>query len=339
MLTVVAEFSSLWSEAVERLYLTLRDSYGYLGIYGLREIGRGLDARVYRGESALLGPVAVRVPHARWLSSGNETRLDTRLQLRQDFDLSRHLRAHGLPVPEVFTAHTSGPGADFTIAEYVESDDTELPDDEFGRLVRAIHEIPAPALDLVCMESRDDADQVLAQRIGERLRNLGAVTELDVPFPDVRAALAADPGDGLPRRLLHMDLRKENILVRAGRPVAILDWSNALVGDPALDLARAAEYGSLTPAALAAYGDAGGFTMSALTVPSPRQAVYRLDTAVMLSHVFLDGAPDQAKARHYIERTKSLCRRLACGTGSGLGGRDGEGRKVTVLLAGRGRVV
>jgi Ser/Thr protein kinase RdoA (MazF antagonist) len=136
-----------------------------------------------------------------------------------------------------------------------------------------------------------------------------------------------------------MDLRKENILVRAGRPVAILDWSNALVGDPALDLARAAEYGSLTPAALAAYGDAGRFTMSPLTVPSPRQAVYRLDTAVMLSHVFLDGAPDQAKARHYIERAKSLCRRLACDTGSGLGGRGGEGRKVTVLLAGRGRVV
>jgi aminoglycoside phosphotransferase (APT) family kinase protein len=313
LLTVVAEFSSLWSEAVERLYLTLRDSYGYLGISGLREIGRGLDARVYRGESALLGPVAVRVPHARWLSSGNETRLDTRLQLRQEFDLSRHLRAHGLPMPEVFAAHTSGPGAGFTIAEYVESDDTELPDDEFGRLIRAIHEVPAPPLDLVGMESRDDADQVLGKRIGERLRNLGAVTELDVPFPDVRAALAADPGDGLPRRLLHMDLRKENILVRAGRPVAILDWSNALVGDPALDLARAAEYGSLTPAALAAYGDAGRFTMSPLAVPSPRQAVYRLDTAVMLSHVFLDGAPDHAKARHYIERTKSLCRGLACG--------------------------
>jgi aminoglycoside phosphotransferase (APT) family kinase protein len=253
------------------------------------------------------------VPRARWLNSGNETRLDTRLQLRQEFDLSRHLRAHGLPVPEVFAAHASGTGAGFTIAQYVESDDSELPDDEFGRLIRAIHEIPAPPLDLVCMQSREDADQVLAERIGDRLKKLAAVTELDVPFPDIRAALGADRGDGLPRRLLHMDLRKENILVRGGRPVAILDWSNALIGDPALDLARAAEYGSLTPAALAAYGEAGNFTMSSLTPLTPRQAVYRLDTAVMLSHVFLDGAPDQAKARHYIGRTKSLCRRLAGG--------------------------
>jgi aminoglycoside phosphotransferase (APT) family kinase protein len=313
LLTVLAAFSSLWSEAAERLSLTLRDACGHLEITGLREIGHGLDARVYRGESASLGPVAIRVPRARWLSSGNEAQLDTRRQLRQDFDLSRHLRAHGLPVPEVFATHTSGPGPDFTIAEYVESDDSELPDREFGRLIRAIHEIPAPPLDLVGMESCDDADQVLAERIGDRLKNLAAVTGLDVRCPDIRAVLAADRGDGLPRRLLHMDLRPENILVRGGRPVAILDWSNALIGDPALDLARAAEYGSLTPAALAAYRDPGGFTMSPLTALSPRQAVYRLDTAVMLSHVFLDSAPDQAKARHYIERTKTLCRRLAGG--------------------------
>jgi aminoglycoside phosphotransferase (APT) family kinase protein len=163
------------------------------------------------------------------------------------------------------------------------------------------------------MESRDDADEVLAERIVDRLKNLAAVTELGVEFPDIRGVLAADRGDGLPRRLLHMDLRPDNILVRAGRPVAVLDWSNALIGDPALDLARAAEYGSLTPAALAAYGDPSRFTMSPPTALSPRQAVYRLDTAVMLSHVFLDGAPDQAKARHYIERTKSLCGSLAGG--------------------------
>jgi hypothetical protein len=30
----------------------------------------------------------------------------------------------------------------------------------------------------------------------------------------------------------------------------------------------------------------------------------------MLSHVFLDDAPDEAKARHYAERTKNLCRLL-----------------------------
>ena len=298
---------------MDQLSATLRDRYGHLGITGLREIGHGMEMRVYRGESAALGPVAIRVPHTRWLNSGNEDQVDTRPLLRQDFELSRHLRAHGLPVPEVFVLHASGTGPDFTIAQYVESDDSELAEREFGRLIRAIHEIPVPELGLVCMESHEDADQLLAERIGDRLKNLAALTELGTGFPDIRAVLAADRDAGLPRRLLHMDLRPENILVRSGRPVAILDWSNALVGDPALDLARTAEYGSLTPAVLAGYGDPGTFTMAplaSLTSLSPRQAVYRLDTAVMLSHVFLDDAPDEAKARHYVERTKNLCRLL-----------------------------
>ena len=295
---------------MDQLSVILRDRYGHLGITGLREIGHGLETRVYRGESAALGPVAIRVPHVRWLNSGNEDQVDTRPLLRQDFELSRHLRAHGLPVPEVFLLHASGTGPDFTIAQYVESDDSELADREFGRLIRAIHEIPVPELDLVCMESHDDADHLLAERIGDRLKNLAAVTDLGAGFPDIRAVLAADRDAGLPRRLLHMDLRRENILVRSGRPAAILDWSNALIGDPALDLARAAEYGSLTPAALAGYGDPGLFTMAPLGSLSPRQAVYRLDTTVMLSHVFLDDAPDEAKARHYVERTKNLCRLL-----------------------------
>jgi len=314
---------------MDQLSATLRDRYGQLGITGLRKIGHGLEMRVYRGESAALGPVAIRVPHVRWLNSGNEDQVDTRPLLRQDFELSRHLRAHGLPVPEVFVLHASGPGPDFTIAQYVESDDSKLADREFGRLIRAIHEIPVPELRLVCMESHDDADHLLAERIGDRLKNLAAVTDLGagfpgigfpgIGFPDIAEVLAADRDAGLPRRLLHMDLRPENILVRSGRPVAILDWSNALVGDPALDLARTAEYGSLTPAALAGYGDSGSFTMpplasltslTSLTSLSPRQAVYRLDTAVMLSHVFLDDAPDEEKARYYVERTKSLCRLL-----------------------------
>ncbi len=214
---------------------TLRGTYGYLGITGLREAGRGMDATVYQDGSA-------------------------------------------------------------------------LPDGEFGSFIRAIHEVvPAPELDLVCMGPSGDVDDLLAERIGERLKNLAAVTGLPAARPDIGAVLSADH-HGIPRRsLLHMDLRPENILVRAGRPVAILDWSNALAGDPALDLARTAEYGSLTPAALAAYGDPGAFSMIPQT---PRQAVYRLDTAVMLSHVFLDGAPDPDRARHYIDRTVSLCRAL-----------------------------
>src|SRR6185437_7358264 len=45
---------SLGSAAMDQLSATLRDRYGHLGITGLREIGHGMETRVYRGESAAL---------------------------------------------------------------------------------------------------------------------------------------------------------------------------------------------------------------------------------------------------------------------------------------------
>jgi len=290
-----------------QLIKVLNDEYGHLGITGLRPLGEGMDAKVYRAHSPELGPVAIKMPHARWVSSGNEPRLDTRTLLRQEWQLSKHLRACGLPAPEVFLLHTDDAGVDFVVSEFIPSDRSQLPDAEFGRLIRAIHDLPIPAFDLVASQPPAGTDDVLAERITQRLAKLAAITGLPAGIPDIGMALSADRKDNGTPSLLHMDLRPANILVRAGRPVAVLDWSNALVGDAALDLARAAEYGSLTPAALAAHGSHGAFSM---TPSTPRQIVYRLDTAVMLSHVFLNGAPDQAKARHYLGRTMDLCRAL-----------------------------
>ena len=285
----------------------LRDEYGQLGITGLRPIGEGMDAKVYRAYSPQLGPVAIKMPHARWVSSGNEPRLDTRTLLRQEQQLSVYLRACDLPTPEVFVLHTGDTDVDFIISEFIASDGSELPDAEFGRLIRAVHDLPVPAIELVAGKPAPGTDEVLAERITQRLAKLAAITGLPAGIPDIGAALSADREDSAPRSLLHMDLRPANILARSGRPVALLDWSNALIGDAALDLARAAEYGSLTAAALTAYGSRGAFSM---TPGTPRQIIYRLDTAVMLSHVFLTGAPDQAQARHYIQRTANLCQAL-----------------------------
>ncbi len=171
----------------------LRGEHGQWGITGLRRIGEGTDAKVYRAYSAELGPVAIKMPHARWVSSGNESRLDTRTLLRQEWQLSKHLRTHGLPTPEVFQLHTDDTGVDFIISEFIESDGSELPDAEFGRLIRAIHELPVPEIDLVASEPSADTDEVLAGRIVQRLKKLAAIADMDGDIPDIGAALAADP--------------------------------------------------------------------------------------------------------------------------------------------------
>jgi aminoglycoside phosphotransferase (APT) family kinase protein len=290
-----------------QLMETLHQEYGELGITDFQYIGEGMDAKVYRAHSPELGPVAIKMPHDRWISSGNEPRLDTRVILRKEFRLSRHLQAHGLQAPEAFFMHTDDEGVDFIVSQFVESDNSELLDSEFGHLIRAIHDLPAPSIELSASEPSADADEILTERIERRLKMLASIVGVAIPTPDIGSALSAWRGDDVPGCLLHMDLRPENILVRNGHPVAILDWSNALVGEAALDLSRAAEYGSLSAAALAAYGKSEAFSMTPRT---PREIIYRLDTAVMLAHVFLQGAPDEVKAQHYIQRTESLCRSL-----------------------------
>lgn len=165
-----------------QLAQALREEYGHLGIASLRPIGAGMDAEVYRADSAELGPVAIKVPHAHWVSSGNEPQLDPRTLLRQEWQLSKHLRANGLPTPEVFMLHTDDAAVDFVVSEFIESDGSELPEAEFGRLIRAIHDLPVPAIDLVASKRSADLHEVLAERITQRLSKLAAISGLDCAY-------------------------------------------------------------------------------------------------------------------------------------------------------------
>lgn len=100
-----------------------------------------------------------------------------------------------------------------------------------------------------------------------------------------------------------MDMRPANLLTHRSAIAAVIDWSNALVGDPALELARIEEYGHLSSGFREGYGEA---------VNAPRQIhlVYRLDTAIMLAVVFLSEAPNPGAARAQVDRVKELCARL-----------------------------
>ena len=95
---------------------------------------------------------------------------------------------------------------------------------------------------------------------------------------------------GARRALLHMDIRPANLLTKSGALRGVVDWSNALIGDPALELARIAEYGFLTREFLAGYDDQTPFAQ----VPAAAELLFRLDTAVMLAVVFLSEAPEAA---------------------------------------------
>jgi hypothetical protein len=106
-----------------------------------------------------------------------------------------------------------------------------------------------------------------------------------------------------------MDARAANLFTRRGAIVAIVDWGNALVGDPALELARIAESDLLDADFLAGYGSD---PLGAL--PPAIGCLYRLDTVVMLALVFLTEAPDPAAAQAMLARVRTLLAALHAAT-------------------------
>jgi len=273
-----------------------------------RVVGAGIEGLVVDGQVPGFGRVAIKIPRERWHCSGNDDRVDTRLLLEQEFEIARHFHELGLPVPKPFELFVSD-DFDFLASEFVENDGNGMAVDiaELGALVGKLHGLPSPELELVCAEGVD-IDILLARRISDRLERLRERTEIDFPRVDVEGLLRSSPQE-VESRLLHMDVRPANVLVRAGHIAAIVDWSNALYGEPSLELARIAEYGHLDTVFMKAYDRLAEKEVMEATAPA-RLCVYRLDTAVMLSHVFLAQVPDDQRAVMQLARVRELLREL-----------------------------
>src|SRR5690606_609702 len=104
------------------------------------------------------------------------------------------------------------------------------------------------------------------------------------------------------RSLLHLDLRPANLRCRDGRIAAVFDWSNALIGDPAFELARMAEAGTLTDAILDGYGDRDW----ADRLPERSHAACHLDAALLFAILFRVAAPDPERAARMTARSRDL---------------------------------
>jgi aminoglycoside phosphotransferase (APT) family kinase protein len=119
---------------------------------------------------------------------------------------------------------------------------------------------------------------------------------------DVLAAVDATAGalDAAPATLVHDDPRPENCLVDSGGP-GLVDWETAMIGDPALDVARAeaqyveradvddADADRLRRALRAGYRDRAGTLPAAF---SDRYPLYRAITFLETARTFEHWAPD-----------------------------------------------
>ena len=290
---------------LEELRRQLATCYPQWQVAGLRVAGAGLSFLVCRAETAPFGVVAIRVPRVRHFVSDNDDGIPARQLLEQESGVVAHIGAYGIAVPQVHALHLGDDGFDFMVSAFIENDGSRPDEHEFGHLMRAIHACPPPTVPLAEQTDRP-FNETIAARIARRAATFARLTGRPLGLPGV-AEMAALLAVGNTRRsLLHMDARPENLFTRAGRIVAIADWANALIGDPALELARMAEWGHLGDDFLAGYGEPRPFA----ALSAPAELHYRLDAVLVLAIVFLSEAPDPVLAAPLVERAVELAARL-----------------------------
>ena len=111
---------------------------------------------------------------------------------------------------------------------------------------------------------------------------------------------------------VHLDVRASNLRCAGGAVRGLLDWSNALVGDPAMELGRLAEY-ALPPQNGLDYDAVLASYQEPIPVDSAAFWIYRLDAAVMLALLFNSEAPHAELGPRAVDRLREVHQRLSRG--------------------------
>jgi aminoglycoside phosphotransferase (APT) family kinase protein len=255
---------------------TVRQLVSSLARDGLRKAvsGRGGRGRTDTEAAPEVRPVAVGGGHSTWwvgarhvlrLAPDREAALRQRRELRLRDLVRPHLRvavprsvAHGEWAPGLtYTLDTRIPGG--TAAEHEVS---AVGEDDLAGLLAGLREVPArqaEALGVPRLAPRPL--EALRQTAVRAAEHLAAADEFDPArlrqlTPPATAQLAAQPGAAV---LVHHALTAEHLVVSAdGRVRGVLDWTDAVLGDPAEDIAGLAlavgSGAAVRAATLAGYG-------------------------------------------------------------------------------------
>jgi len=277
------------------------------GLTNVTEAGCGNEFIVFKATSPEHGPVALRVARRQVYENANDPFIEASRLLQQEMRICHHLQGTDVPVARHYGLVESG-GRVASLSAFIEADDSIIGDAEMGRVLGQLHRLPPPTgLGLVAQEGLETM-QVLPRRVARRW---GEIKKLVPALPDLVTESLNGVCNGLSSRhakcLLHMDFRPENLRGRNGKIVAVMDWSNALVGPAAVDLYRVLELVKPGPEFLQAYRTT--FSQH-VRLTEAEETVLRLDAAVMLALVFLSEEPDPERAPEWILRVQALNDRL-----------------------------
>ena len=284
----------------------LADAIRGWGFADVTLIGEGYDFDAYRARAADGALVVLRAARRRFSHNAHDPWVDSREQLAQEFELASYLTGVGYPVARPRRLALDVAGTDVLISDYVVDDGGGLDSDRLGEQLVRLHALTPSNPRLVAQEGLPF--EVLAPtRLARWWRELRArVPEIPDMLPEavLRGAVAQRRDV---RRLLHLDVRRVNLRCVGGRVLAFIDWSNAIIGDPAFELARIEEIARLPENGLDPDQVRAGYGPSAWKgVPDLVRLIYRLDAAVMLALLFTAEEPDSPRGPAAVEHAVRL---------------------------------
>jgi len=218
----------------------LRDQFPELALRTVKLLGSGWEHDAYLVDDHLV----VRFPRYADVALGFEREEGIRALVASvagaSFGVPR-ITLWGKPTarfPHRFAGHELIPG--------VAIDDPRVPvvpelADDIGHSLSLIHSIPAAAANAVDVDIVEDDPRDLSTGLHLVQNWVSLVPEITRAAPDACAWLRAAPVvprryAGVPR-FIHNDFQNEHIIVNpvTGRLSGIIDWSGAILGDPARD--------------------------------------------------------------------------------------------------------
>ncbi|KUF30325.1 phosphotransferase [Bacillus cereus] len=281
----------------EKLATILSQEYKELAIQDLKVIGTGVQNIVFQGDSEK-GSLAFRVPWEREVENINEDLFNSRISLQKEAELSKYCHSKGIPVPRIHGLHLSTE-LDFLISDCVYADHMPISACKIGELVSNLHSMPIDGL----YYKQKPISKYIAERIVKRIEGFNTITNCKINLPDTKTIEYILSTADHVKCLLHMDIRPANLIGYNGEVKAIVDWDNALIGHPLLELMRIAETNEVS---WDEFKD--GYKNDSIFNVTPHivSLFYRLDTAVMLANLFIAHLKIKDKGVFYKERVKAL---------------------------------
>jgi aminoglycoside phosphotransferase (APT) family kinase protein len=282
---------------LDRVLASIRQQ---LGVQDIKKVGYGNEFYIFRADLPT-GPAVIKIPKDKVFSNVNDNYIDSQTLLDQEFALLQYVRKCGMAeVPEPIS-QLSADSFGAVVMSYIPSDDS-IPDQrQVGALLARIHGLPPPPFSLSAQEGLE-IPELISRRLTRRWHELHTFIPDLAALPGVLSLVEFMAPARTTKQLLHMDFRRANFRTMNGDVSAVLDWSNALVGHPALELARVAETGETDADFLAGY-------MEAAAIPPVTPLIdllFRLDSATMLALVFLSEDPDPVRAELAVARVREL---------------------------------